>query len=419
VDAFNRLRERLAHFIAPAALAPSGPQPPDPAAKVGAGQPGTSRVLIGTAGLPFIAVFVYALARNSASIWAVATMIGSGVFALGALLGFLFGIPRLLASQAEHAAGVESEQFRYLPNSNLEQVSDWLTKILIGVGLVELTSLVNAIGEFASTLKPALGNDAAAQMFAIGLILSFFISGFLAGYLFTRLRLQAVLTLADFSALKRKVVDAALDRVDEQGKVDADALTFVARQLDPDERDPPTNELEAAVAPASAGVKKQIFDQARRRRQEAWRRGDRRAMSLIGPVFKALIAGDPKEHFHRSFAQLGYVFKDSSERDPSAAEQYLSKAIEIRDRNEERGYRIYELNRALCRIALDTDSGDLPSDPAVKDRILSDLRAARSEATSRRIIEKDEKIQSWLERNNVQLDEPQEPAPPPADEKSG
>lgn len=48
--------------------------------------------------------------------------------AVGALGGFLFGVPKLVPGGEDRADG----KVVYVPNSNLEQVSDWLTKIIIG-----------------------------------------------------------------------------------------------------------------------------------------------------------------------------------------------------------------------------------------------------------------------------------------------
>ena len=65
------------------------------------------------------------------SIIGVCIISASAASAAGAFSGFLFGIPRVL--QSDHLASQESS--RVLSNSNLEQISDWLTKILVGVGL--------------------------------------------------------------------------------------------------------------------------------------------------------------------------------------------------------------------------------------------------------------------------------------------
>ena len=61
---------------------------------------------------------------------------------LGALVGFTFAIPRVL--QATNIRP-DSKYERLIVNTNFEQISDWLTKILVGVSLVEIGNLGLAI----------------------------------------------------------------------------------------------------------------------------------------------------------------------------------------------------------------------------------------------------------------------------------
>ena len=100
------------------------------------GQSGTMRIYFALTAPAAMSIALYAAAEGSWSIFALATLIGACAFALGALLGFLFGIPQYFAG-----ADTPSERSRatYQPNTNLTQVSDWLTKIIIGVGLVRGT----------------------------------------------------------------------------------------------------------------------------------------------------------------------------------------------------------------------------------------------------------------------------------------
>lgn len=84
--------------------------------------------------------------RFSALLWAFAC------FSVGALIGFLFGIPRVLqqdvipvskpapsgvtATSPTTESSIDSYSLKV--NTNLEQISDWLTKIFVGLGLVQL-----------------------------------------------------------------------------------------------------------------------------------------------------------------------------------------------------------------------------------------------------------------------------------------
>jgi hypothetical protein len=83
-------------------------------------------------------------------LWATAAkglgILVAGTFLLlGAIIGLLFGIPRALqqekvigdsAGSGTSSAGSGTAS-GYRPNTNLEQISDWLTKILVGVGLTQ------------------------------------------------------------------------------------------------------------------------------------------------------------------------------------------------------------------------------------------------------------------------------------------
>src|SRR5215207_3296326 len=97
-----------------------------------------------TAGLRFsplaalVAVALYALTERIFSsafleIFAVGSIAFGAAFGVGALVGFLFGIPRRFQRE-----GSDPALGGLVVNTNLEQISDWLTKIIVGVGLVEI-----------------------------------------------------------------------------------------------------------------------------------------------------------------------------------------------------------------------------------------------------------------------------------------
>jgi hypothetical protein len=76
--------------------------------------------------------------------------------------------------------------------------------------------------------------------------------------------------------------------------------------------------------------------------------------------------------------------------------------ISIRDRFGDKGFLLYEFNRAQCRILLDASfKADKPSDPEVRDRILGDLRAAARSRWLRTQILKSEPFVSWLKLNGL------------------
>jgi hypothetical protein len=111
--------------------------------------------------------------------WVISVLCSSACMALGWLTGFLFGVPRVGASDAASAD----------INTNLEQISDWLTKILVGVGLTQLGKLPHALAGVANHISKEYGkygND----VFSASMVLYFSTLGFLTGYLLTRLVLQ-------------------------------------------------------------------------------------------------------------------------------------------------------------------------------------------------------------------------------------
>lgn len=148
-----------------------------------------------------------------------------GFCASGMLLGFLFGIPRTLpagtvvadaqparpgstdtpgsSSPSEPSAteGSSTGQPREI-NSNLVEVSDWLTKIIVGVGLVELKKLPRAAQSVAEFIAPSLGviDLNIARPVAGSIMMFFSVHGFLIGYLLTRIYLAVVIKHADHRA---------------------------------------------------------------------------------------------------------------------------------------------------------------------------------------------------------------------------
>ncbi|HYF30945.1 MAG TPA: pYEATS domain-containing protein [Chitinophagaceae bacterium] len=129
-------------------------------------------------------------------------MLSAGAsFCGGALLGFLFGIPRILQSPVAASEINIQRRASVLQNDNLVQISDWLTKIIVGVGLTQLYNIPPAIDRMGvylissfggSEATAAIGNNVARNG-AIVTVLYFIIVGFLCAYLWTRLHFSRML----------------------------------------------------------------------------------------------------------------------------------------------------------------------------------------------------------------------------------
>ena len=128
-------------------------------------------LLCNTAG--FLALISGARDKPTASMWMMMCL------AVGALTGFLFAVPRLNTKT--------KNQVSLLPNRNIESISDWLTKILVGLGLVNLKEIGSFLTTRSTAIAPAFGTNAD---FALAFIVYFVIAGFLEGYLLTRMFLQ-------------------------------------------------------------------------------------------------------------------------------------------------------------------------------------------------------------------------------------
>ncbi|MFJ3788122.1 hypothetical protein [Kitasatospora sp. NPDC090091] len=284
------------------------------AATVHAAQRVAAAVLLGVG---VLGLLLFSLGREHA--WQAlggGLVVAGASMVLGGALGFLFGVPRVRSGSGP---GGETHG-SYAPNTNLEQVSDWLTKVLLGVGLTQLGSLGERMHQLGSALAPALGGEEGAVPFAAALVLYFLVLGFLAGWLVTRLALPRVLSDAD-EALDLFL--AGQDRDRRGDKVGADDLRVRAMQQlgllggAADRAEEPVHRPSAGAVPGPATVMAEVRSAARRSAltadqvRELFADGDegRRLQAL------ALMQGDP------ALADLPGVL-DAIEHPRSGFEQY-------------------------------------------------------------------------------------------------
>lgn len=165
-------------------------------------------------------------------LWVMASLVAGGA------VGFLFGIPKSASpgstpadttkdtkdpkdtGHAEDAKGtkdtVDTEDKRSVPgndgrgarpNTNLEEVSDWLTKIIVGLGLVHLKDISAYVSKISWTVAASLTSQPVPtpgeMSVAMALVVGFVVLGFLFGYLYTRLFLQGAFQRSDFDTFTR------------------------------------------------------------------------------------------------------------------------------------------------------------------------------------------------------------------------
>lgn len=165
---------------------------------------------------------------------------GAALF-IGILVGFIFGIPKTVQHKADAATGGPSPEGGYQPNTNLEEISDWLTKMLVGIGLVELNRVPGLIDAASAYFEPCLGPPC-SRAYVAGLLLYFTTTGFLAGYLWTRLALVGDFIEKD----PRRLIGKVLQKV---ARATGNNPTVIERS--PDRQVVTPDEVQAANALAS------------------------------------------------------------------------------------------------------------------------------------------------------------------------
>lgn len=149
-------------------------------------------------GVPFFGLICIGFYSSTAQIFGhiahafgLFVLTAGATFLLGALLGFLFAIPKLSEVKSDDGKQV------YRANTNLEQISDWLTKILLGVGLTQMDEISNKIGSISQTMASEMNLLGHEAMFISSLIVFYTVCGFLNGYLVTRIVLPRVFAQSD------------------------------------------------------------------------------------------------------------------------------------------------------------------------------------------------------------------------------
>jgi hypothetical protein len=130
-----------------------------------------------------------------------------GCLAVGAMAGFVFGIPRVQQDVPVDQPGDGTAQapvtpiirrkYKLLANTNLEQISDWLTKIIVGVGLVEAKEIPGYLGRLSQFIGPAIRPGAGGDVFALAITMHFAVWGFICAYLMTRVYLTGTFFRAE------------------------------------------------------------------------------------------------------------------------------------------------------------------------------------------------------------------------------
>ena len=78
----------------------------------------------------------------------------------GGAAGFLFGIPRAEKYRYKPTADRSANEYYYSDNTNLEEISDWLTKIIVGLTLVKFRTILDWLQQAATSVSRTMAGQA-------------------------------------------------------------------------------------------------------------------------------------------------------------------------------------------------------------------------------------------------------------------
>jgi hypothetical protein len=216
--------------------------------------------------------------RNSASTLGVLS-VALACVAVGALLGFIFAIPKrtevaLINSGAEQGNSGEAPTTTarasisgtaYRPNTSLEEISDWLTKIIVGLGLVQAQAIGRFVQDQGAAVAPTLYGPGAAPILGSATLVAISVLTFLTSFLYFRLYLAEEFTRSDNDA--RRAQNEARDdyrKAREEGRtqgsrprealsaiVSSPAVTLSSQDTQDDAASPPVRDTRSDEVPTT------------------------------------------------------------------------------------------------------------------------------------------------------------------------
>lgn len=150
------------------------------------------RVLLAGTGIGLLCIIGYSWIWRcfSSSLLTVSILTALAVLVSGFFLGNLFGMPK-----RNNDVGTD-----YTLNNSLAEIADWLTKIIVGLGLVELRQVpgyLRRMSEFFYAASDAAVQPEYIKVYAIVLVVYFGVLGLFLGYNYIRLVLSYRYKLAD------------------------------------------------------------------------------------------------------------------------------------------------------------------------------------------------------------------------------
>jgi hypothetical protein len=283
-------------------------------------------------------------------IFGVAILTALGFLVVGFVLGFIFCIPRTPArsttgaanyaagggghsDDGSGAAGTHADPVE--TNSNLNEISDWLTKIIVGVGLVELNKIPGKLSDLATYIGSGLRNCSAtasdpcvknSEALALGIVIFFFAAGFLFGYIWTRFYYQR--TLSELAGRAERVDRAWTNTLWAEVLLQQNALSDANSAIDQSLAINPTSSgalltkgriLKRMAQSQGPGVNPDLLRQALKFASQAWElKPDRPQPAYNVACYQALLGMDKTEVLKnlQKAIQLDARLKQAARNDP-------------------------------------------------------------------------------------------------------
>jgi hypothetical protein len=353
--------------------------------------------------LGFIPVIIYAAAAPPPAWAAVAVGFLSAGAALvsGGLVGFLFGIPHINSGERNISGsgqngGAARNDNRYSPSTSLEQIADWLTKIIVGVGLIDFHRITAKLEILAAAIQSAMNVPGEGYAFGMSLVLYFAVCGFAFGFLWSRLYLPDWFREAD--AVKELRIE--MSNLAKQQRVHDETMAIILQAIASDNNSSfDEQQIQDAVMTATGATREQVLLEVHNASAK-WRdRTQPPNLVAIIIILKALIAADPEGSRFEYRGELSYALSRKKPPELNEAFDAISEAIRLRNEGGHKGWRYYELRRARYRIELDPNK--YKSDSAMRDLILTDLQAAQRDKEKWPLWINDPEVKEWLKENRL------------------
>lgn len=179
-------------------------------------------------GLAAIAAFAVTLGADrglSFIAWAMLSALASAL--LGGVLGLLFGLPTA-RKPAPGGSGVVPVG-SYEESTSLEQIADWLTKIIVGLTLTQFSTWSAAFDRISRTLTHDLLCPASASTCGIApgasLVSAYALGGFVISYMWTRRFFMIEMVARDDSVRRMLEAQEQRDEAEKDGRIQGEGDT--------------------------------------------------------------------------------------------------------------------------------------------------------------------------------------------------